>query len=601
MQTHPLPAIALAASALLAFHELSAQELVLSTARGGTPPIAMAPTIIYPDLGATLPYPVNLLVAPEPDGGFPPWENAHGLALLGTDRAVTTRLTTGEIHIIDTANAATISEFVLPGFNGIGTLAIDPAETKLFAFSGDQLGNNKLYVVDAPFTLSSPVTTLILPGNGGTANSHAIAFDRISGRAFVGHSTGISVIDPPYASIAFTIPVAGSDDPRAGQLVSLSPDGDILATTSYQASINIVHAPFSASSTAIVLSPPGAQYLGGIAFAPDGSKLLVTDAASGPSVARAFAVSAPFNAGAAIEALPIADDLVSSGLEDVDISADGQLAALTGNDDNTGQPLIVIKAPFTAAAMTVYPIHIPLMPDYTAYGGRGAGTARFRSGPLAATPQFSPDAKYFFAREGDSGLSPLRIDVHLSHPSSQPSSVNYQTFDSGAIAGVDYVAASGTLVFAPGETRKSFSVDLIGNTTGDFNTRLFDVRFTNAVNASISQNLSSVRCEIADEENSFHYGIMLTPDHLPDGRLGAPYSAVLTSSFVGDSVWRVSKGELPPGLALNEATGAISGTPSYPGVYWFIVGAAHTPGGFYNLTIPRPGDAIFADGFDPDS
>ena len=580
---------------------LPAQELVLATGRGGTPP-GVAPTFIFPDLSASLPFPTTLIVAPEPDGGFPPWESAHGLALLGADRAVTTRIATSEIHLIDTANAVSVSEFVLPGFNGVGTLAIDPAQTKLFAFSGDQSGNNKLYLVDAPFNASSPVTTITLPGNGGTANSHAIAFDQTTGRAFVGHSTGISVMDPPYSSIAFTIAVAGQDDPRAGQLVALSADGDILATTSYQASINILHAPFSASSVPTVLTPPGAQYLGGVAFTPDGSSLLVTDAASGLSVARAFAISAPFDAGATIEALPLADDLVSSGLEDVDISADGQFAALTGNDDNTSQPLIVLKAPFTAAGMTVYPIHLPLMPDYTPYGGRGAGTARFRSGPLAATPQFSPDAKYFFGREGDSGLSPLRIDVHLSHASNQPASVDWTTVDSGAIAGVDYVAASGTLVFAPGETRKTFSIDLIGNTTGDFNTRLFDVRFSNAVNASISQSLAKIRCEIADEENSFGYGIMLTPDHLPDGRLATPYSATLTSSFAGgDTVWRVLQGELPPGLTLDAATGAVSGTPSYPGSYWFIVTAAHTPGGFYNLTIPRPGDRIFADGFDSGS
>jgi hypothetical protein len=580
---------------------LPAQELVLSTGRSSIPPIVPAPTFVFPDVAGSLPYPTILIVAPEPDGGFPPWENAHGLALFGTDRAVTTRITSNEIHVIDTANAVTVSEFLLPGFNGIGTLAIDPAQTKLFAFSGDQLGNNQLYLVDAPFTASSPITTLTLPGNGGTANSRAVAFDKATGRAFIGHSTGISVMDPPYASIAFTIAVAGQDDPRVGQLVTLSSDGNILATTSNQPGINILHAPFSASSVPIVLTPPGAQFLAGAAFTPDGSALLVTDAAAGPSVTRAFVISAPFDEGATIEALPLADDLVSSGLEDVDVSADGQLAALTGNDVDTSQPLVILKAPFTAAGVTVYPIHLPLMPDYTPYGGRGAGTARFRASPLTATPQFSPDAKYFFAREGDSGLSPLRIDVHLSHASNQTASIDWTTVDSSAIAGVDYVAASGTLVFAPGETRKSFSVDLIGNTTGDFNTRLFDVRFSNAVNASISQNLGKVRCEIADEENSFHYGIMLTPDHLPDGRLATPYSATLASSFPGDTVWRVQQGELPPGLTLDEDTGAISGTPTYPGTYWFVVGTAHTPGGFYNLTIPRPGDRIFADGFDSGS
>jgi len=586
--------------AALAPGHARAQELVITTVRGAAPPLPLTPTIIIPDLAASLPYPVQLIVAPQPGNAFPPPESAHGLALFAPDRALTSHVRTNEIHVIDTANAAIVSEFILPGFNGFGTLAVNPAGTKLFAFTGDVTGGNQLQIVDAPFSASSPIATLDMPGNGGTANARAIAFDAATGRAFVGHSTGVSAIDPPYTSIAFTIPVAGVDDLRLGQVVALSPDGEILATTAAGTGLNIVHAPFGPTSTPVVLNPPGAHALDGLAFTPDAGKIIVVDAMSGDSVARAFAISAPFDAGAQMEALPLDDDLVSSGLEDVDISADGHYAVLTGNDADTGQPLIVIEAPFTAAGMTVYPIHIPLMPDYTPHGGRGAGTARFWPTALSAPPQFSPDARFFFALEGDSGTSPLRIDVHLSHPSNHVVTIDYATVDGGgAVAGVNYIAQSGTLSFAPGETRKHFSVDVIGNTTGDLNSHIFDVHFTNPVNASISSSLASIRCAIADEENGFHYGVMTTPDHLPDGRLGAPYSLTLTTTFAGDAVWRVLQGELPPGLTLNETTGQITGTPSYPGTYWMVVNSAHTPGGYFNLTVPRPGDVIFADGFEP--
>jgi uncharacterized protein (TIGR03437 family) len=51
---------------------------------------------------------------------------------------------------------------------------------------------------------------------------------------------------------------------------------------------------------------------------------------------------------------------------------------------------------------------------------------------------------------------------------------------------------------------------------------------------------------------------------LPNAFQGAPYSAVLTATGGNPSSWQwaVSSGALPPGLALNNATGAISGTPT---------------------------------------
>jgi hypothetical protein len=43
--------------------------------------------------------------------------------------------------------------------------------------------------------------------------------------------------------------------------------------------------------------------------------------------------------------------------------------------------------------------------------------------------------------------------------------VNFNTQDSSAIAGVDYLVNSGTLTFEPGEISKPITVQVIGNTT----------------------------------------------------------------------------------------------------------------------------------------
>jgi CSLREA domain-containing protein len=60
--------------------------------------------------------------------------------------------------------------------------------------------------------------------------------------------------------------------------------------------------------------------------------------------------------------------------------------------------------------------------------------------------------------------------------------VDYATSDGTARAGLDYVAAGGTLIFAPGETAKSFSVQLVDD-PADEETQSFDVTLSNPTGA----------------------------------------------------------------------------------------------------------------------
>jgi len=69
------------------------------------------------------------------------------------------------------------------------------------------------------------------------------------------------------------------------------------------------------------------------------------------------------------------------------------------------------------------------------------------------------------AGEGNSGNTPLTFTVSLSAPYDLPVTFNYSTSDGSASAGSDYTAASGPLVFAPGETSKTITVAVNGNRT----------------------------------------------------------------------------------------------------------------------------------------
>jgi len=69
--------------------------------------------------------------------------------------------------------------------------------------------------------------------------------------------------------------------------------------------------------------------------------------------------------------------------------------------------------------------------------------------------------------EGNVGTSSESFTVTLSAAAAGPVTVNYATADGSATAGVDYVAASGTLTFPAGQTTKTVSVTVNGDTTAE--------------------------------------------------------------------------------------------------------------------------------------
>jgi hypothetical protein len=73
--------------------------------------------------------------------------------------------------------------------------------------------------------------------------------------------------------------------------------------------------------------------------------------------------------------------------------------------------------------------------------------------------------------------------VTLSAPSDQVVTVNFATADGTALAGADYLAASGTLTFDPGQTTKTIEVTVLDPTS--LPDKYFYVNLSGATNAPI--------------------------------------------------------------------------------------------------------------------
>jgi hypothetical protein len=87
--------------------------------------------------------------------------------------------------------------------------------------------------------------------------------------------------------------------------------------------------------------------------------------------------------------------------------------------------------------------------------------------------------------EGNTGTANAVFTVTLSAASGQPVTVNFTTANSTATAASDYQAATGELIFAPGETTKTITVPVIGDRLAEPK-QTYLVNLSNPTNASIA-------------------------------------------------------------------------------------------------------------------
>ncbi len=89
--------------------------------------------------------------------------------------------------------------------------------------------------------------------------------------------------------------------------------------------------------------------------------------------------------------------------------------------------------------------------------------------------------------EGDTGTTDARFTVTRSGNQTLISTVNFATANDTATQPSDYASTSGTLTFAAGETTKTVTVSVNGDTEDEADEKFF-VNLSTAVNATISKD-----------------------------------------------------------------------------------------------------------------
>ncbi|MCA1615765.1 MAG: FG-GAP-like repeat-containing protein, partial [Acidobacteria bacterium] len=238
------------------------------------------------------------------------------------------------------------------------------------------------------------------------------------------------------------------------------------------------------------------------------------------------------------------------------VNAPGTATAIT--DYQVLGPILIVFAPGEAAKTINIPINGDTAhePDETFFVGLSGVTnatlarAEGQGTILNDDPQPTVSADSASATEGDAGTSNAIVNVRLSHVTYQTVTVSYATADGTAAAGSDYVAASGTLTFAPGETTKQITV-LVNGDTVDEQTETFNVNLSAPGNAALGAAQAVV--SISDDDGpTVSVGDVSVAEGNPGALVNAAFTFTLSAASVQPVVVRYSTNSgQGPGSALG--------------------------------------------------
>ena len=221
----------------------------------------------------------------------------------------------------------------------------------------------------------------------------------------------------------------------------------------------------------------------------------------------------------------------------------GSAGATAGEDYTAASGMLSFAPGETSATLTVQTLPDALDEDDETFAVRldTAAGAPVDRGAAAAAATIADDDPASGLGIGDAAVAEAAgtatFEVTLAPASGREVAVDWATADgpatAGATAGADYVAASGTLTFAPGETAKTVEVTVLDD-TGWEDGETFTVELGNARNATLADG--SGEGAIADDDDGPLLVLAVEPPQIAehDGAATVTVSIENAARFAGD-------------------------------------------------------------------
>ena len=257
----------------------------------------------------------------------------------------------------------------------------------------------------------------------------------------------------------------------------------------------------------------------------------VTEGNSG-TVNMSFTVSLSRASGNAIT-VPYTLTGTATGGSDYETPVSTSLSIPAG--DTSGTIVIKVKGDTVDEPNETIIVTLGAPTHATVSSTEGAGTGTGTINDDDDTPTLSIDSP--IVNEGDSGTATMNFKVTLSPASGNVVSVAYADSSTGtATSATDYAAiTSGTLNFAAGDTEKTVSIKVIGDTLDEPNETIV-LRLSSATHATLKgggQTLDGTGTITDDDDSTPEVTLVLTPSTINES--GTTNSSTVTATLSGTS------------------------------------------------------------------
>lgn len=333
--------------------------------------------------------------------------------------------------------------------DGRATILDDDSTLPAVTISDVTITENNVGVAFATFTIT------LSPGAVGPVTVQWATEDETAeaGSDYVAAS-GVVTFTSPQESKAVNIVVNGdtlfeADEAFLVRLTSVSPNANILDAEGRCTITNDDTPP----EISIVASGTGAG--------------TVTEGASGTTKAISFnvALSAPSAREVTVNYFTTDETATSTQSPDADyLRRTGLLVFQPGETSKTISVVALGDDVYEPDPAETFLLTLATPKGATLAPSASSAQGRILNDDAAPVIAIGPDIDGSEGAPGAaSSAETLRFNITLDRPSSRPINVSYATADETAIAGADYVEATGVLTFAPGETRKFIPITINGD------------------------------------------------------------------------------------------------------------------------------------------